>query len=133
MLFRSGKTDGFILNPIGYYVDYTPAPIMCMEPTIAMGYEKQLAEAVYHFVCAAEQSIQGSKRGQERKEQVLAWVHEIIPVPLRIFVTRDMIENLIEAGVDRMKEELARRADITIETDSNAGAGGAEVDGDETR
>ena len=32
-----GKTDGFILNPIGYYVDYTPAPIMCMEPTIAMG------------------------------------------------------------------------------------------------
>lgn len=112
---------------------FAAAAVVAAIAMVRMGYEKQLAEAVYHFVCAAEQSIQGSKRGQERKEQVLAWVHEIIPVPLRIFVTRDMIENLIEAGVDRMKEELARRADITIETDSNAGAGGAEVDGDETR
>ena len=112
---------------------FAAAAVVAAIAMVRMGYEKQLAEAVYRFVCAAEQSIQGSKRGQERKEQVLAWVHEIIPVPLRIFVTRDMIENLIEAGVDRMKEELARRADITIETDSNAGAGGAEVDGDETR
>lgn len=112
---------------------FAVAAVVAAIAMVRMGYEKQLAEAVYRFVCAAEQSIQGSKRGQERKEQVLAWVHEIIPVPLRIFVTRDMIENLIEAGVDRMKEELARRADITIETDSNAGAGGAEVDGDETQ
>lgn len=32
-----GKTDGFILNPIGYFMDYAPAPIMVMEPTIQMG------------------------------------------------------------------------------------------------
>lgn len=100
---------------------------------VRMGYEKQLAEVIYRFVCAAEQSIQGTKRGQERKEQVIAWVHEFVPAPLRMIITQSMVENLVEAGVDRMKEELARRADITIETDSNAGAGGAEVDGDETR
>lgn len=34
---QMGKTDGFILNAIGYYMDYTPAPIMVMEPTIQMG------------------------------------------------------------------------------------------------
>lgn len=32
-----GKTDGFILNPIGYYMHYDPAPIMVMQPTIQMG------------------------------------------------------------------------------------------------
>ena len=32
-----GKTDGFILNPIGYFMHYDPAPIMVMQPTIKMG------------------------------------------------------------------------------------------------
>lgn len=129
MEFFQSLTAGQVV----WAVIFAAAAVVAGVAMVRMGYEKQLAEAIYHFVCAAEQSIQGTKRGQERKEQVLAWVREIIPVPLRIFVTQDMIENLIEAGVDRMKEELARRADITTETDSNAGAGGAEVADSETR
>ena len=31
-----GKTDGFILNPIGYFMHYEPSPIMVMQPTIQM-------------------------------------------------------------------------------------------------
>ena len=31
-----GKTDGFILNPIGYYMQYDPSPIMVLQPTIDM-------------------------------------------------------------------------------------------------
>lgn len=31
-----GKTDGFILNPIGYYMHYDPSPIMVLQPTIDM-------------------------------------------------------------------------------------------------
>ena len=31
-----GKTDGFILNPIGYYMHYDPSPIMVLQPTIQM-------------------------------------------------------------------------------------------------
>lgn len=34
---QSGKTDGFILNPIGYYMDYDPSPIMVMQPNLQMG------------------------------------------------------------------------------------------------
>jgi phage terminase large subunit GpA-like protein len=29
-----GKTDGFILNPIGYYMQYDPSPIMVMQPNV---------------------------------------------------------------------------------------------------
>lgn len=32
-----GKTDAFILNPLGYYMDYAPCPVMCMQPTLDMG------------------------------------------------------------------------------------------------
>lgn len=32
-----GKTDGFILNPIGYFMDYDPSPIMVMQPNLTMG------------------------------------------------------------------------------------------------
>lgn len=32
-----GKTDGFILNPIGYFMDYDPSPIMVMQPDLTMG------------------------------------------------------------------------------------------------
>lgn len=32
-----GKTDAFILNPLAYYMDYTPAPILVMQPTLDMG------------------------------------------------------------------------------------------------
>lgn len=35
-----GKTDSLILNPIGYYMDYDPCPIMVMMPT------KELAETL---------------------------------------------------------------------------------------
>lgn len=31
-----GKTDGFILNPIGYFMHYDPSPILVLQPTIQM-------------------------------------------------------------------------------------------------
>lgn len=38
-----GKTDAFILNTIGYYMHYDPAPIIVMQPTITMaeGFSKE--------------------------------------------------------------------------------------------
>ena len=32
-----GKTDAFILNPLGYYIDNSPAPILVLQPTLDMG------------------------------------------------------------------------------------------------
>lgn len=33
---QTGKTDAFLLNTVGYYIHYDPAPIMLLEPTIQM-------------------------------------------------------------------------------------------------
>lgn len=32
-----GKTDAFVLNPLAYYMDYAPAPILVVQPTLDMG------------------------------------------------------------------------------------------------
>lgn len=37
MCAQSGKTDGLILNTIGYYMSYHPAPIMVVQPTVNLG------------------------------------------------------------------------------------------------
>lgn len=37
MAAQLGKTTGLILNTIGYYMQYDPAPIMVIQPTITMG------------------------------------------------------------------------------------------------
>ena len=31
-----GKTDGFLLNTLGYYIHYDPCPIMLMQPTLSL-------------------------------------------------------------------------------------------------
>ena len=37
MCAQSGKTDGLLLNTIGYYMSYYPAPIMIVQPTVNLG------------------------------------------------------------------------------------------------
>lgn len=37
MCAQSGKTDGMILNTVGYYMSYHPAPIMIVQPTVDLG------------------------------------------------------------------------------------------------
>jgi phage terminase large subunit GpA-like protein len=34
---QMGKTNAGILNPVGYYIEHDPCPIMIVQPTIAMG------------------------------------------------------------------------------------------------
>jgi phage terminase large subunit GpA-like protein len=45
-----GKTDGFILNPIGYYMHYDPCPIMVVQPTIQMAesFSKERLSPMFH-------------------------------------------------------------------------------------
>ncbi|MCX4326440.1 MAG: phage terminase large subunit family protein [Lachnospiraceae bacterium] len=33
---QMGKTDGFLLNTIGYYMHYDPCTILCMQPTLSL-------------------------------------------------------------------------------------------------
>lgn len=62
---------------------------------------------VYKLVCNAEQEIVGTKRGQERKAQVVQALHGLLPGWARIFVSQQDIDDLIELAVESMKQLLA--------------------------
>ena len=83
---------------------------------IRLGYKKQVAEMAYRFVCSAENQIKGTKMGQERKAQVLEWLHDCLPFPVTLFITEDDLDRMIESAVAKMKEALLDAEDVCIET-----------------
>lgn len=64
-----GKTDAFILNVLGYYMDYAPCPIMVMQPTIEMGQtfsKDRLAPMLQDTVVLRDKVMQnGGRRNAE--------------------------------------------------------------------
>lgn len=92
---------------------------------IRLGYKKQVAAMAYRFVCSAENQIKGTKMGQERKAQVLEWLHDCLPFPVTLFITEDDLDRMIESAVAKMKEALLDAAsDENAETTNTAAQSG---------
>jgi len=71
------------------------------------GYQERLYRSVYRLVCSAERQVTGSKRGQERKQQVMTAIHGLLPGWAKLFVSEKDLNELIEIAVQKMKESLA--------------------------
>ncbi len=54
----------------------------------------------------AEETIIGTKMGQERFEQVLTQVYLLIPVWIRIFVSRSQFEKILQQWFELIKDSL---------------------------
>ncbi len=79
---------------------------VCGYVAFAEGYQDKVYRIIYRLVCAAEREIVGTKRGQERKAQVINTLHGILPRWARIFVSEADINELIELAVAGMKALL---------------------------
>lgn len=82
---------------------------VCAYVAFAEGYQDQVYRLIYRLVCTAEREITGTKRGRERKAQVIAALHETLPAWARLFVSEKDIDDLIELAVKKMKELLAQQ------------------------
>lgn len=92
------------------YVIYALAALLlaaCGYVAFAEGYQDKVYRIIYKLVCNAEQEIVGTKRGQERKAQVVQALHGLLPGWARIFVSQQDIDDLIELAVESMKQLLA--------------------------
>ncbi len=54
----------------------------------------------------AEHTIIGTKKGQERFEQVLTQVYLLVPVWIRIFITRTQFEKILQDWFELIKDSL---------------------------
>lgn len=95
------------------YIIYTVAALLlaaCGYVAFSEGYQDKVYRMIYRLVCNAEQEIVGTKRGQERKAQVVQALHDMLPAWARLFVSRQDIDDLIELAVESMKQLLAPSA-----------------------
>ena len=60
------------MNPYWIYAIVTVLLAVCAYVAFAEGYQDRVYRLIYRLVCAAEQEITGTKRGQERKQRVIA-------------------------------------------------------------
>ena len=67
---------------------------------------KRLRMIANRLMLQAEQTIIGTKKGQERFEQVLTQVYLLIPVWIRIFVSRSQFEKILQKWFELIKDSL---------------------------
>ncbi len=67
---------------------------------------KRLRMIANRLMLQAEQTIIGTKKGKERFEQVLTQVYLLIPVWIRIFVSRSQFEKILQKWFELIKDSL---------------------------
>lgn len=67
---------------------------------------KKLREIAYKLIRQAEITITGTKKGQERFEQVISQLYLIIPPWLRFFIPRSLLEQKLQEWFDLIKDSL---------------------------
>ena len=110
------------MNPYWIYAIVAVLLAVCAYVAFAEGYQDRVYRLIYRLVCVAEQEITGTKRGQERKQRVIATLHDTLPRWARIFISEQDIDDLIELAGGAMKKLLEQQAG---ESGCEAGGEGA--------
>ena len=77
---------------------------------IRLGYKQTVKNLAYELVCKAEDSIMGSGQGAKKKAQVFAALRAALPDWLKLFITDEVLDSVIEKAVGLMKKALTDKA-----------------------
>ncbi len=66
----------------------------------------QLREMAYKMIVQAEQVITGTKKGQERFNTVLTQLYNVMPLWLRIFIPKNLLEKKLQEWYELIKDSL---------------------------
>ncbi|ACL76859.1 hypothetical protein [Ruminiclostridium cellulolyticum] len=66
----------------------------------------KLREIAYKMIVQAEQVITGTKKGQERFNAVLTQLYNVIPLWLRIFIPKNLLEKKLQQWYELIKDSL---------------------------
>ena len=74
---------------------------------IRLGYKQYVKEWAVELVTIAEDSIMGSGQGAKKKAQVFAALRGALPDWMKLFITDEVLDAVIEKAVGLMKKALA--------------------------
>jgi hypothetical protein len=66
----------------------------------------KIRKIAYKLIKQAEETIVGTKKGQERFEQVLTQVYSLLPGWLRLFISCSLMEQKLQEWFDLIKDSL---------------------------
>ncbi|WP_024831925.1 hypothetical protein [Ruminiclostridium josui] len=66
----------------------------------------KLREMAYKMIIQAEQVITGSKKGQERFNAVLNQLYNAMPLWIRLFISKNLLEKKLQEWYELIKDSL---------------------------
>lgn len=97
----------FIPAPIAYVLMAVGA-ISFIVGGVRLGYKSSVKSLAYKLVCEAEERYKNlSGQGAKKKAEVFEALRSALPTPLKIFITDEVLDSVIETAVRLMKNALA--------------------------
>lgn len=82
--------------------------LICIVALLVLWYKIQkegLRETVIKLIVIAEKNF-GSGEGKKKMEMVVSNIHNLLPTPLRLFLSEDMIISFVQTIFNEIKEAL---------------------------
>lgn len=99
----------FIPAPIAYILMAVGA-ISFIVGGVRLGYKSSVKSLAYKLVCEAEERYKNlSGQGAKKKAEVFAALRSALPALLKIFITDEVLDSVIETAVGLMKKALAEK------------------------
>ena len=74
----------------------------------------ELKGSAAKYVVKAEKTFEGTQRGGEKFEWVVETLFILLPVPVRAFITKDMIAEIVQGAFDAMAEYATTQLDKAL-------------------
>lgn len=104
-----------ILNLIPTTVAYVLMAVGVVSVTVGgirLGYKSSVKSLAYKLVCEAEEKYKNlSGQGAKKKAEVFDALRSALPTPLKIFITDEVLDTVIEAAVKLMKQALEEKSE----------------------
>ena len=76
----------------------------------------QLINKAGDFINVAEDNYKSTtKQGQVKFNAVVTWLMDLIPAPMKIFITRDMVEKIVQTAFDKMADFATKQLDKVVD------------------
>lgn len=99
----------FIPSPIAYALMAVGFVAMVIGG-VRLGYKSSVKGLAYKLVCEAEERYKNlSGQGAKKKAEVFEALRSALPTPLKIFITDEVLDSVIETAVKLMKQVLASK------------------------
>ena len=68
------------------------------------------------FINKAEEDYKDvSKAGMQKHEAVVEWLYSLVPVPMKLFITRSMIAEITQKAFDYMQDYATKQLDKVVD------------------